>query len=73
MANSMGALPLKVTCVFLTVAVFRINWVVVWRHAFRTHHVALGANFEPKRVLTVTRKWQQLLRLGCCAKLRVTA
>ena len=36
MASSMGALPLKVTCVFLTVAALRINWAgvicarVVW-------------------------------------------
>ena len=36
MANSMGVLPLRVTCVFLTVAAFRINWAgvicarVVW-------------------------------------------
>ena len=36
MANSMGVLPPKVTCVFLTVAALRINWAglicarVVW-------------------------------------------
>ena len=36
MANSMGVLPLEVTCVFLTVAPLRINWAgvicasVVW-------------------------------------------
>ena len=36
-ANSMGVLPLQVTCVFLTVAALQINWagvicakVVVW-------------------------------------------
>ena len=29
MANSMGVLPLKVTCVFLTVAALRINWAGV--------------------------------------------
>ena len=29
MANSMGVLPLKVTCVFLTVAALRIHWAGV--------------------------------------------
>ena len=29
MANSIGVLPLEVTCVFLTVAALRINWAGV--------------------------------------------
>ena len=29
MANSTGVLPLRVTCVFLTVAALRINWAGV--------------------------------------------
>ena len=29
MANSIGVLPLRITCVFLTVAAFRINWAGV--------------------------------------------
>ena len=29
MANSMGVFPIQVTCVFLTVAALRINWVGV--------------------------------------------
>ena len=29
MANSTGVLPLRVTCVFLTLAAWRINWAGV--------------------------------------------
>ena len=64
-ASSMGVLPLKVTCVFLTVAALRINWVgvicarVVWSRFLEAVSTSAKRNFLNSRTtnLCSVRPW----------------
>ena len=59
MASSMGVLPLKVTCVFLTVGAFRTNWAgaigarMVWSTCFEAVSTSAKGNFLSARVYVV--------------------
>ena len=63
-ASSMGVLPLKVTCVFLTVAALRINWAreicarVVWSRVLQAVSTSAKRNFLNSRThLCSFRPW----------------
>ena len=65
MANSTGVLPLKVACVFLTVAALRINWAgvvcasVVWSRFLEAVSTSAKRNFLSNRThhLSPVRPW----------------
>ena len=65
MANSMGVLQLKVTCVFLTVAALRINWAgvicarVVWSRFFEAVSTSAKRKFLEQSYtrLSSVRPW----------------
>ena len=78
MASSMGVLPLKVTCVFLTLAALRINWAgvicarVVWSKFLEAVSTSAKRNFLEQSYIHVSSVWPCCM-WSCCAFGRMPA